>query len=147
MRYLQKPITEAQIFECLDISYRQCLFRQGRNIVLTDSNQAVKIDPKTLLYAETQGHYIEIHSFNRKDPIRIRMKLAELIPRLPADYCIQCHRCSIVNLLHIQRFTRTSILLLNGKILPMSARRWELVMLQFKNLFQGEDHKYAMDLV
>ncbi len=147
LRYLQKPITEAQVFECLDISYRQWLFRQGSCVVLMDNKQAVKIDPKSIIYAETQGHYIEIHLATMENIVHIRMKLAELLKLLPSEIFVQCHRCYIVNLLHIQRITRTSILLLNGTSIPISARSWENVMLQFKKLFQGENNEYALDSI
>ena len=147
LRYLQKPITQAQIFECLDISYRQWLFRQESSIVLMDNKQAVKIAPKSIIYAETQGHYIEIHLTTMKNAIQIRMRLAELRKLLTDGFFVQCHRCYIVNLLHIQRITRTSILLLNGISIPLSTRNWENVMLQFKKVFQGENNAYTLDSI
>ena len=89
LRYLQKPITQAHIFECLDISYRQWLFRQESSIVLMDNKQAVKIAPKSIIYAETQGHYIEIHLTTMKNAIQIRMRLAELRKLLTDGFFVQ----------------------------------------------------------
>ena len=147
LRYLQKPITEAQVFECLDISYRQWLFRHESCIVLMDSKQAVKIDPKTIIYAETQGHYVDIHLTTMESPVHIRIKFTELCKLLPDEIFVKCHRCFIVNLLHIQRITRISILLLDGTTIPLSARCWESVMLQFKKVFQGENNAYTLDSI
>ena len=74
LRYLQKPVTEMQVSECLDISYRQWQYQQGNCVVLLDNQQAVKLDHKAILFAETQGHYVRIHLATQQDSVCIRMR-------------------------------------------------------------------------
>ncbi len=145
LRYLQKPVSDTQIFECLDIAYRQWKLCCDRYLTLIDSQQVCRIAYKSILYIESQAHYVDIHLAHRDETPRFRMKLLEVLNKLPEEMFAQCHRSFAINLLYVQRISRKSIVLSDGATVPVSARFWENVLLRFKTLFQGASNEHFLE--
>lgn len=147
LRYLQKPLCDVQIFECLDIAYRQWKLFHECSLTLLDGWNAYRIAHKSFLYAESKSHYIDIHLAHQEETIRVRMKFAEMLKRLPESMFVQCHRGFAVNLLYVQKITRKYIELCDGSTIPVGRNYWENTMMRFKALYQGEGHEYPLEPV
>lgn len=139
LRYLSKPISDAQIFECVDIAWKQWQLSAESHIIVESRQQVIKLSCRTIKYIETQGHYLLLYTTETSsEPISIRKKLSEFVSELPTEMFVQCHRGYAVNLIYVKRISRIEITLLDGGILPLSMRYRDSVLTCFRQFFQGE---------
>ena len=143
LRFLAKPVSDVQVFECLNIAYRQWqIASSGSFIILENKQQIYRVAYKSIVYIESRAHYLSIHTVNDENSIiTIRKKIGELLKDLPPDIFVQCHQSYIVNLLYVQRLTRTSVTLTNNQEAPISLKFRDTVFHQFKLLYQGGNIK------
>lgn len=139
LRFLTKPISDNQVFECLDIAYRQWQITSSNSVILLETKQQMhRISNKSIVYIESRAHYLDIHTLNIENgTITIRMKIGEILKDLPSDMFVQCHQSYIINLLYVQRLTRTRVTLINNQEAPMSLKYRDAVYKKFKQLYQG----------
>lgn len=139
LRFLTKPISDNQVFECLDIAYRQWQITSANAVIVLETKQQIhKISNNSIVYIESRTHYLDIHTLNiENDTITIRMKIGEILKDLPSDMFVQCHQSYIINLLYVQRLTRTRVTLTNNQETPMSIKYRDAVYKKFKQLYQG----------
>lgn len=139
LRFLTKPISDNQVFECLDIAYRQWQITSSNSVILLETKQQMhRISNKSIVYIESRAHYLDIHTLNIENgTITIRMKIGEILKDLPSDMFVQCHQSYIINLLYVQRLTRTRVTLTNNQEAPMSLKYRDAVYKKFKQLYQG----------
>lgn len=139
LRFLTKPISDNQVFECLDIAYRQWQITSSNSVILLETKQQMhRISNKSIVYIESRAHYLDIHTLNiENSTITIRMKIGEILKDLPSDMFVQCHQSYIINLLYVQRLTRTRVTLTNNQEAPMSLKYRDAVYKKFKQLYQG----------
>lgn len=138
-RFFYKPISDSQIFECLDIAARQLRLTMGSFLMLETKQQLFRIPYKSILYIESQAHYLTIHLINYdKSTIVIRRKLSDLNESLPQEMFVQCHQSFIVNLLFIQRISHYQVYLTNGAQFPISVKYRNSLYSRFKSFFQGD---------
>lgn len=139
LRFLTKPISDNQVFECLDIAYRQWQITSANAVIVLETKQQIhKISNNSIVYIESRAHYLDIHTLNiENDTITIRMKIGEILKDLPSDMFVQCHQSYIINLLYVQRLTRTCVTLTNNQETPMSIKYRDAVYKKFKQLYQG----------
>ena len=102
LRYLLKPVCDEQVFECLDIAYRQWKLLQNESIMLSAADQTYNVLFKSICYVESKAHYLHVHLVDGEKEIRIRGKLSDFIGRLPEEEFVQCHRSFAVNLFYVQ---------------------------------------------
>lgn len=139
LRFFYKPVCDDQIFECMDIAYHQRRMQIDSCLVIDNKQQFYRIRYRSILYIESQTHYIHIHSADgKKEVLTFRRKIADVMQKLPDEMFVQCHRSFIVNLLYTKRISRGMIYLTDGTEIPVSPRSSEDVLNRFKNLFQGE---------
>lgn len=138
LRFFYKPVSDDQIFECLDISYRQWQLLCDTYFIVESKQQLCKLPYRSILYIESQAHYIRIHSLNEGNAeMIVRKTLSEIMEHLPLEMFVRSHRSYIVNLLFVQKISRNQILLTDGSEIPMSPRNRDEVLMRFKYFFQG----------
>ena len=120
LRYLKKPVSDSDLFPCLDIAYRQTLSRQKDSLTLPSKNQYEVVRFQDILYVESNLHYLHFYLQNSSFPLKIRTKLSDYIHRFPQDLFIQCHCSYVVNLSCIRRYAKDSVILSTGKSIPVS---------------------------
>jgi len=138
LRYFQKPFRDEQIFVCLDIAYRRWRFSKT-SCVLSNQNNAYKVNPYEVLYVETQGHYATLHMDGQED-LRLRMKLKDIQNHFPAKMFAVCQQSYMVNLLYIKKITKKYVEMINGEMLPVSPRYWDTMYEAFLMLNRGDDN-------
>lgn len=139
LRFLCKPFSDAQIFECLDIAMRQWKLTSGSFLFLETKQQAFKLPYKSICYFESRAHYLTVQLVNSTNPApTVRQKLSVMLSSLPNELFVQCHQSYIVNLLYVQSISRTQVFLVDGTALPMSMKYRENLLAKFKAFFQGE---------
>ena len=79
----------------------------------------VSVDVRKIVYVEGMSEYIKIFLADSKTPLIVHYSLKHLIGRLHAGRFMRIHRSYIVSLDHIAEASRTSVLLDNGRSLPV----------------------------
>lgn len=138
LRFFYKPISDNQVFECMDIAYRQWRLLMNTYLLVESRQQLYRIPYRSILYIDSQAHYITIHTVHKEEEeITVRKRLAEIMADLPSEMFAQCHRSFAVNLLFIQKISGRQIVLTDGTEIPMSPRNRDDVLTRFKYFFQG----------
>lgn len=136
LRYLRKPVRDEQIFECLDISYRQWRYARGSSVLIDTQKQKIILPCKQILFIEIQGHYLSVHPIEDA-PIQIRGNITSLAEKLPPQMFVQCHRSYIINLLYVRNITKSEIMLAGSVPIPVGIRYAEKVFEAVRLFYQG----------
>lgn len=123
--YLLKPITLEQLSEVMNRFYRtlkiNCYsFQVGSKIT--------QIPYAEIVYFSSYKHYVEIHTTSSTYQHLVNLK--SLLPLLPQQF-VQCHRTTIINLIHIRSLTNTELTMTTGRKLPISRTFLPLVQSKF----------------
>lgn len=137
LRFLPKPVSDRDVFECLDIAYRRWHNTQKASMLIDSSQQLHRLEYTSILYIESRAHYAYFRLCDRDNEIKARMKLTELLGKLPKDIFIQCHRSYLVNLLFVNRISKNEILLSNNDRIPISSKFWRHLHNSFMFFYQG----------
>ena len=121
-QYLLKPLDEKKFSEVLDRAVKEAgrkkekwgLFIKARNLTL---------DQADILYIESRGKKVEIHTTRNKESIEIYMTMKELEGQLREGF-YRCHRAYIVNMAHITEYGNNSILLTNGDKVYLAKKKY-----------------------
>ena len=120
--YLLKPLDEKKFAEVLEkATYevkkkteKKSLFIKTRNLTLDQSD---------ILYIESRGKKVEIHTIGADKAIEIYASMDELEGQLGEDF-YRCHRAYIVNMAHITEYDRESITLTNGDRVYLTKKKY-----------------------
>ena len=85
----------------------------GDKFVIDFSGQHFALQRSDIICIEAQSHYLVFHLGTIDDAPKLRAKISDVLPQLPPELFVQCHRSFIVNLLHIHRFTKDTVFLLS----------------------------------
>ena len=135
LRYLSKPVCYDDIAPCLDIAYKQYTLSHNEFFILTEGGNRYAIRHAEILYFEAHSPYLRIFRQDEQE-MKFRYRFADILPKLPQELFIPCHRSYIVNLIHIRGLKRTELLLSNGKILPVSKPYVEILNRAFDAYYQ-----------
>lgn len=113
--YLLKPFSLSRFLKACNKANEQFLLRnktivQSQKlaaIFIKSGYEIIKVEPETILYAESGGNYVQFVLENRKIASRLTMSETEAL--LPAPDFIRVHRSYIVSKKHIQKMNRKSI--------------------------------------
>lgn len=136
LRYLRKPVRDDQVFECLDISYRQWSYAQGASIFIDSQKRKVVLPCKQILFIEIQGHYLSVHPIEA-EPVQIRGNITSIAEKLPPQMFVQCHRSYIINLLYVRNITKSEMVLAGNIRIPIGIRYAEKVFEAVRLFYQG----------
>ena len=121
-QYLLKPLNEKKFVEVLDRAVKEAgrkkekrgLFIKARNLTL---------DQTDILYIESRGKKVGIHTARDKESIEIYASMEELEGQLGEGF-YRCHRAYIVNMAHITEYGSDSILLTNGDKVYLAKKKY-----------------------
>ncbi len=116
LHYLLKPVKEEKLFEVLSKAVEK-LGQVEKAILLKINGENIKVILKDITYIEAVDHYIYINTVLGEH--KIKMSLSEIEKQLDESF-IRCQRSFIVGLTHIKKTTKTSVVLTDGKELPIS---------------------------
>lgn len=137
-RFLQKPLLDIHISECLTNAYKQWMLLNSSSVILETKNSAYRLPAKLILYVESKAHYLYVHSTIHDHEIVLRKQLSDFMEILPANIFIRCHHSYIVNIFHIFCTSPKSITLLNGERIPISDKYWMFAYNSFKAFFRRD---------
>ena len=115
--FIKKSDIEAYLPKAIEKAFESI---ERRKIVLKSSNGQIAVTVEDIIYIErvqrestvylTNGHYCT------------RSSLEELVQILPPSKFVRCHCSFIVNIPRISRYYRTSCVLENGVVIPISRK-------------------------
>lgn len=135
-RYLNKPVCYDDIARCLDVAYKQHTIAHNEYLILTSGGQRIALRYENILYLEARSPYTLIHTYERQEPLQIRCRFSELMPKLLEEQFVMCHRSYIVNIIHVRRIRRKELSLSNGALLPISRPCIEAINTIFDSYYQ-----------
>ncbi|KAF5082184.1 MAG: hypothetical protein BI182_06970 [Acetobacterium sp. MES1] len=109
--YIVKPITKEKIFEALD----RCLVvlsKELQVIRVPNGKLEVAVRLKDIIYVEVFNKISVIHTENEE--IKTYLPLSQLENMLGGRPFLRCHRCSIINMNHVEDYTTTDFIMNNG---------------------------------
>ena len=122
--YLLKPVEEkkfAEVFERAALeSEKRKMFRREQFFIRT-RERSITLDIKDILYVESRGKKVEIHTM--KESLEMYASMNELELQLGSSF-FRCHRGYLVNMFHIAEYDSESILLTDGKTVYMSKDKY-----------------------
>lgn len=134
LHYLIKPLSASKLIPILDKAHTIWHSRQYATIlVLTETGQT-KLQLDSIYCISMLSHKANIQT--ESDTYGQRKTAEELSAMLP-EYFIRCHRSFIVNLNKVDCVYKESLLLSNGKSLPVSRNNSKAVRDAFIRLNSG----------
>ncbi|WP_405251899.1 LytR/AlgR family response regulator transcription factor [Dokdonia sp. Asnod3-C12] len=120
--YLLKPISLERLMKALQKFYKEASPKIERTNQETftffrSDRKMIKVDFDHILYIESIGDYLKIHTTN--DVIVTRETLLATLEKLPATLFLRTHRSYVVAISSIESFTNEHINI-NNKAIPIS---------------------------
>ena len=123
--YLLKPIEEQKFMEVLGKATDEAGKRKGqreKQIFIRAKNQGYTLNLNGILYIESRGKKVEVHTTDMEDIIESYATMDELEGQL-GDGFYRCHRGYLVNMAHIARYDSDSIFLSSGEKVYLTRKK------------------------
>ncbi len=135
-RYLNKPVYYEDIAQCLEVAYERYTLAHNKYFILTNAGNRLAIRYEDILYIETRSPYSIVYHSNSREAIRLRCGIATLLPKLPNELFVMCHRSYIVNIMHMRCIRHRELVLSNQQLLPVSRSYAKEVNEAFDHYYQ-----------
>lgn len=132
LRYLLKPVTEAELFPLLDL-VREAGERERRFLILEADGEQRRVEEDDILYLEARGHVVLVETLS--GAVEVKTPLSALAKRLGPGFA-GAHRSFLVNLRHVERVGRTACLMEGGRSVPVSRGAWEKLNRAFLDYYR-----------
>ena len=117
-RYLPKPVVYTVLADVLSAAIAKLL---PQKLTITADGRCHVLPINDILYLETFGHSLFVHT--KKDKIECRMNLSEAEALLPGNAFVSPHKGYLVNLDFVETVDGNEITLGNDAQIPISRRR------------------------
>jgi len=133
LHYLIKPLSQSKLLPILDKAYTIWHSRRSAVILVSNGNGQMKLPFDDIYCVSMLSHTASIQT--EKDTYELRKTAKELSDLLPT-YFVRCHRSYIINLFKVDCVYKSSLLLSNGKSLPISRNNSKTVNDAFVKLYK-----------
>ncbi|MCM1105565.1 MAG: LytTR family DNA-binding domain-containing protein [Blautia sp.] len=127
VRYLLKPITTEKLWELLDRLLEDIKEKTKDTacIMVEAKGMLHRVEEEKICYMDVLGHYTQIH-LSDASVIRVKESLGRILEKLhKKGQFVKCHRSYVVNLIYIEKISRTECMLTDGEILPVSRNSYQ----------------------
>lgn len=121
-QYLLKPLDEKKFGEVLERALAEAGKRKERKILFVKAKN-LTLDQSDILYIESRGKKVGIHTVRAEEDIEIYAVMEELSAQLGEEF-YRCHRGYIVNLAYIAEYGKDSITLTNGARVYLAKKKY-----------------------
>lgn len=123
-RYFVRPINVNELkVELMDLI--KAMNREIHSLIVEDQ----WVDKRDILYLESENRGIRIVLKDREQVDK--MSFSNWVEMIDDDRFVICHRGIFVNLMYVKEIEQDTIVLTNGKILPLSRRSRRVVLEQY----------------
>ncbi|MDP4087993.1 MAG: LytTR family DNA-binding domain-containing protein [Bacillota bacterium] len=138
LHYLVKPIDKERLFRCLDKASTKEK-SVGSKLLLETKHGMVRIAVQDIWYLDALGHQTMVYT---KDDV---YEVKESIGKMEADIgladtsFIKCHRSYLINLKHVSKVEKESVIMDDGRKIPMSRNSYKKVVQSFIGFYRRKD--------
>lgn len=115
--YITKPIKKTDLYANVLLVSEKLKLQSPKQIMIKDGTKNVLIDFNDLLYIESEGNYIVIHTTHKKHALRQNMD--SIMAQLDNDIFYRVQRSYVVNIKKVSSYSRKD-LTINGIVIPIS---------------------------
>lgn len=115
--YITKPIKKADLYANVLLVSEKLKLQSPKQIMIKDGTKNVLIDFNDLLYIESEGNYIVIHTTHKKHALRQNMD--SIMAQLDNDIFYRVQRSYVVNIKKVSSYSRKD-LTISGIVIPIS---------------------------
>ena len=133
LHYLMKPLDEGKLMAVLDRAVKQ-LAVPDKTLIVQSGGETIRIAHADIFYIESFAHSLEV--VTKSGCFTIKMPAYKLEEQLDNNF-IRCHRSYIVNIRHINKITKTDVVIDDRKTLPLSRRLYSEVQKAWINYFKS----------
>ena len=133
LNYLIKPVMKEKLYAVLDRAMAN-LQKARKTILLPVEGEILKLETENIQYVEAFSHSIVITT--KASVHEVRKSMSEM-EKLLGDGFVRCHRSYLVGLRFISRITKTTVILDNGKTIPVSRSAAPAVHRAFVSYYSG----------
>ena len=119
LRFLSKDCSDKKLVQALEAIKRE--MKAVPNVVIRQKGEEFIVAPDKIIFAEADNNSVNFH-LTDGGTLTARMKLTEALETLgkaSADF-VKVHRCVIVNVRHVKKYTAREILLDADVTVPIS---------------------------
>ena len=113
-RYLIKPVSKKQIFNCLNYCMNNTLSSSDPFLPLVKKDGISRIRIKEIILVESGLHSVTIQMVNGSETARLYESFEDYIKTFPDEWFVRIQRGLVINVLYITRFTKESVFLSTG---------------------------------
>ena len=135
VRYLLKPIKEAEFFSLLDKLYEETKQRKEDYFLFQTGGVTNRVAFSEILYAEAEGHYVCLKTSEKE--WKWKTNFSSLSAELEKNGFFLLRRGLYVNLAQVSRIGKTECMLENGEVLPVSKARYQALNEAFIAYYKG----------
>lgn len=128
LHYLLKPVDQKKLSEVIDRDLREN-YHPEQIEFLADGCWRI-VDARNILYAEATSHKSAVH-LQGGEVLYINQNFSDLLPRLNGKRFCRNHFSILVNLEHVYRLTDSTLILDDGRELPVSRSRQKELKKQY----------------
>lgn len=140
LHYLVKPIEKNKLFQCLDKAANKAK-NEGRKILLETKQGMVRITIQDIWYLEAFGHQCMIYTKDAAYEIRESIGKLNESNGFEKEAFIMCHRSYLVNLKYVSRIEKDSMILDDGRTVPISRNSYKKVVQKFIDFYKKCEEK------
>lgn len=123
--FIRKEFLQSDLEETFSV-LKSIFTKKDMEIVIKDNHRDVKIKPWYVTYMKSEAHYINIYD-TVGSTLVVRNNLKNLEQQLRPYKFQRIHSRYLVNINHVENYSRHKISMKNGEILPVSAPYTRLI--------------------
>lgn len=146
LHYLVKPVDADKIACCMERVFARYCGQGRQRVILTDAKELADggeqsrrvtlwLLPEDIVYIEAFSHNTVLYT--KEKCYHVREGISVWIKRLPKESFCACHRSYLVNLFHVVRLGRETVVLDDGRQVPMSRRSYKEMSQAFIRYYSG----------
>jgi len=135
LHYLMKPVSVLKLAAVLDKALSIMDKNKASTLIETTSG-LVRFFLQDIQYAEAFAHTTVIQT--AKGSFEAKISIGKLEELLGDDFYL-VHRSFLVSLRYIRQITKTDVIMDDGKLIPLSRRRYDAVNKAFIRYFKGAE--------
>lgn len=138
LHYLMKPVSEDKLSDVLNRAVNK-LNRGEKSVIFSVDSEKIRVPVSNIMYVEAFAHSCRITtdqtSFEVKSSIS---SIEKMLVQTAEGEIVRCHRSYMVGVRHIQRISKTDVILDNDIKIPLSRGSYQAVNQAFILYFKGE---------
>lgn len=141
IRYVLKPIKEENLNAVLDAAFQEYQKNKDNYYILQIGTDVSKIPFNEIIYIEARGHYVHLCGRHGADIFEKEWKssFGSVASSFEGKDFFCLRRGFLVNLMHIQKITRTECFLTNGETIPIARNNYENLNRAFIDFYREKN--------